>query len=135
MGIGAANSDDHWQWMNENLGGYAPLCAHLGSQFGAEFNVEHSSGGCYAIVGQLNNCYQVWLTMAICVLSTYAEHAELEAAGEPAGWAVGIYEPEAELFEPVGWAEDEHMSINDHDGVVRLVRDALAHVPATSAIG
>lgn len=131
MDIGAVGSAERRRWESENLGGYLPLCRHLEGQFGVEFCVEHSSGGCYAIVGRLNG-HEVWLTMAICVLSTYAEHAELEAAGEHAGWAAGIYGPENDFCEPLGWAEDERMSINDYVGVVHLVRDALAHVPAAS---
>lgn len=131
MGIGAARNDRHWHWLSEHLGGYNPLCTHLDDTFGVEFLLEDTGGGCHAIIGRLDNGYQVWLTMAICVISTHAEHAELEAAREPAGWAAGIYGPENDFSEAVGWAEDDRMSINDHTGVARLIRDALAHVPAT----
>lgn len=121
------------RWIADNFGGYRPLLAYLRSEFGAEFDVQHTGGGCFAIIGVLGSGHEVWLTMAVDVLGTYAEHVSLEAEGELAGWGVGIYGAANDHSEALAWVGDEHMPIHDLAGVAQLVRDALARVPAAVA--
>lgn len=130
MGIGAVNNDAQWHWINENLGQYNPLCEHLEKEFAVEFTIDGTGGGCYALVGHLPTGQQVMITMADDVLTTYAEHATLEAEGEQPGWAVGIYTPADDYSEATGWAADISMSIADFPGVAHLVREALTNAGA-----
>lgn len=126
MGIGAVYNDEQWHWISKNLGQYNPLCEHLQTEFGTEFLIEHSSGGCHSLVGRFSNGHMVMVTMAIDVLSTYAEHAALEAAGEEPGWAAAIYSPADEYSEAISWAADRSISIIDFAGVTSLIHKALA---------
>lgn len=130
MGIGAVNNDAQWHWINENLGQYNPLCEHLEKEFAVEFTIDGTGGGCYALVGHLPTGQQVMITMADDVLTTYAEHATLEADGDQPGWAVGIYTPADDYSETTGWSADRSVSIDDFPGVARLVREALANADA-----
>lgn len=113
------------RWIREAFSGYDPLLAYLSAEFGAPFAVEHTGGGCHTIIGRLPEGLQIHLSMAVDNLSSYAEHAALEAEGERAGWAAIIYGPADDYSEAVAHTADAHMSIDDHRGVVRLVRDVL----------
>lgn len=71
--------------------GYAGLLGELRERFGVNFLVENVGGGCEAIRGVLEQ----WI---ICITngtdflsSTMTERAELERAGQPCGWFIGIY--------------------------------------------
>ncbi len=113
------------RWIGENFSGYDSLLGHLAAEFGTPFTVEHTGGGCHSIVGRLPGGIQVHLSMAVDSISTYAEHAALEADGERAGWAAIIYGPADNYSEAVAHSADDYMSINDHRGVARLVGEAL----------
>lgn len=128
MGIGAVYNDAQWHWISENLGQYNPLCEHLEKEFGTEFLIQHNSGGCHSLVGRFTNGHKVMVTMAVDVISTYAEHATLEAEGEEPGWAAAIYTPTDDYSEAIGWAADRSISITDFDGVTLLIRQAIADI-------
>lgn len=126
MGIGAYNNEGQLRWMVDEYSGYNPLCAHLQLEFGVPFDVEMTGGGCHAIIAKLESGYEVWLTMAVDVLDTYRERVAADAEGGLAGWAAGVYGPANDYCEAIGWAEDDRMRVDDNEGVVRLVREALA---------
>lgn len=126
MAIGASNNEAQSRWMAEEFIGYEPLCKFLQAEFGAEFTIEQTGGGCHAILAKLESGYHVWLTMAVDVLETYRDRVAYDVEGVPAGWAAGIYSPVNDYCEPIAWAADDRMSVDDHKGVARIVRDALA---------
>lgn len=129
MGIGAFNNEAQWRWMVDEFGGYNPLCNFLQAEFSAEFLIEQTGGGCHAIIARLESGYRVWLTMAVDILETYRERVAYDVQGLPAGWAAGVYGPVNDYCDPVGWAADDRMWVDDHEGVARLVREALAAAP------
>lgn len=119
------------RWLRENFGGYDPLLAHLTAEFSIPFAVEHTGGGCHAIIAHRPDGLEVHLIMAVDILSSYAEHAALEAEDESGGWAAFVYGPQDDYSESLGSAADDRMSINDFPGVTRLVREAFSQVPAS----
>ncbi len=129
MAIGAFNNEAQRSWMVDEYSGYNPLCDYLQKEFGVEFAIEMTGGGCHAIIAKLANGYHVWLTMAVDVLETYRERVAYDAQGFKAGWAAGVYGPANDYCEAIGWAEDDRMRVDDHEGVTRLVREALASAP------
>lgn len=129
MGIGAYNNEGQYRWMVDEYSGYNPLCDQLEVEFGAEFLIEMTGGGCHAIIAKLPSGYEVWLTMAVDVLETYRERVAADEEGRLAGWAAGVYGPANDYCEAIGWAEDDRMRVDDTEGVTRLVREALASAP------
>lgn len=130
MGVGAANTEGQWHWMVDKYNGYNPLCEHLENEFGVEFVIEQTGGGCHAIIAEFATGYKVWLTMAEDVLETYQERVIADAEGFRAGWAAGVYGPVNDFCEAIGWAADARMRVDDHVGVTQLVRRAIASAPA-----
>lgn len=80
--------------MEAEYSGYNPLCDHLEEEFGTEFLIEMTGGGCHAIIAKLPSGYQVWLTMAVDVLETYRERVAADEECHRAGWAAGVTAPQ-----------------------------------------
>jgi hypothetical protein len=140
--IAVGGSDKFWEYFDSYADGYRELTDALTKEFGVQFQVWHTGGGCYAIEsGPLEGGYNVIITDAAEILSHMRDRNEMLAKGIQVGYGVGVYPLEPvtlrdgttcmEQGECCGWASSP--TAETPAQVVTLVKLALESVATFKA--
>jgi hypothetical protein len=95
---------------------WAPWLARLSGEIGADFTIEHTGGGCMAVVAQLG---------AVRVMLTDYDDGDLSHPEAGTGWWIGFYLPDSP------WTGHVDLMIGDPDargaeGLSKLVAFAIS---------
>lgn len=140
MKIEGSAADRFWAWFNDFTEPFKPVMEGLSKEFGAEFAMQHTGGGCMAIEADLEGGYHVMITDADDVLGYWDQRQP------DTGYAVGVYlleacdcwvktgvawkdgcdHPAYPGQDAVGWASSP--AVNTTPQLIKLIRLALASV-------
>lgn len=84
-------ADRFWAWFDRYADGYKTVIKKLTNEFGSQFSVWHTGGGCMAIEGSIGDRL-VMITDAGDTLSRMDERKKARKQGHPLGYGVGIYD-------------------------------------------
>ena len=100
--------------------GYEPLAQALTKEFGTEFGMWDTGGGCMVIGATLENGWEVMIGSAVDgPLIPYGEHVRV-----PGGFNCGVYAGDDSGTNMIGWGKD--CDASSPADVAGLIRSTLA---------
>lgn len=127
---GAADESDIDCYAPGTNMGYGLVLNHLYRALDADWLVEQTGGGCLAIVARLEGI-QVMITDQQSVLSYYPARRDSARAGEPLGWAIGVYSARDDYCVAMGWAQSADDDANLSELLTTALDDYRRHVGAS----